>query len=136
MKRINFKNDKGISMIDVIIAIIILTLFVSIIGSLYYQILYYNRAIKMNAKAVSYAVTIAEYTDKIEYEDVKEDLLNENVKQKYGLEDGFEAKIKVENYSDIDQTKEDVIKIITITIDYEFLNETRSYEIKKLKIKE
>lgn len=136
MKKINLKNNKGISMVDVIIAMMILTLFVGVIGSLYYQIVYYNSAIKMNAKAVSYAITIAEDTDKMAYEDVNSDWLNQIAKERYAIENGFIVEINVENYSNIDSSKEDIIKIVSIKVNYEFLNEARSYEIKKLKIKE
>lgn len=132
MKKLDFKNNKGISMTDIVIAVIILTMFASIIVSYYYKIVYYNNSIKMNAKAVSYAITIAEDIDKILYEDVETDLL----KDKYKLEDKFEAEVIVKKYKDINPSVEDIIKIVTITINYEFIDENKIYKIEKIKIKE
>ncbi len=135
MKKINWKTNRGVTMTDVIIAIIILSLFVGVISSLYYKIAYYNNAIRMNAMAVHYAVRIAEDTDKMIYEDVG-DNLNESIKTNYNLPDTFTANIMVKKYNEEDTTKQDIIKIVTIKIDYEFMNDKKSYEIKKLKIKE
>lgn len=132
MKKLDFKSNKGISMADIIIAVIILIMFAGVICSFYYKIVYYNNSIKMNAKAVSYAITIAEDIDKILYEDVETDLLRD----KYELADRFEAEVTVKKYKEINPSAEDIIKIVTITINYEFLNENKVYQIEKIKIKE
>ena len=69
------------------------------------------------------------------YEEVTE-TLNENIKSNYNLPDSFTANITVKKYNEEDTSKQDIIKIVTIKIDYNFMNETKSYELKKLKIKE
>lgn len=135
MKKINWKQNKGISTVDIVVAMIILTLFVGVIGSLYYQIAYHNAAIRMNAMAVNYAVKIAENIDKITYEEVEE-TLNETLKIDFEIKEAFNPTIKVENYNEEDLSKEDIIKKVTIKIDYNVMDESRSYEIIKLKIKE
>lgn len=135
MKKINWKTNRGVTMTDVILAMIILSLFVGVISSLYYKIVYYNNSIRMNAMAVHYAIRIAEDTDKMTYEEVEE-TLNENIKANYDLPDSFTANITVKKYNEEDTSKQDIIKIVTIKIDYNFMNETKSYELKKLKIKE
>ena len=135
MKKINWKQNKGISTIDIVVAIIILTLFVGVIGSLYYQIAYHNAAIRMNAMAVNYAVKIAENIDKITYEEVQE-TLNDTLKTEFEIKEAFNPTIQVENYNEEDLSKEDIIKKVTIRIDYNIMDESRSYEIIKLKIKE
>lgn len=135
MKKINWAQNKGISTIDIVIAIIILSLFVGVVGSLYYQIAYHNNAIRMNAMAVNYAVKIAENIDKITYEEVEE-TLNDTLKTEYDILDAFSASIEVKKYNEEDLEKEDIIKIVTIKIDYNFMDESKSYELIKLKIKE
>ena len=135
MKKINWKQNKGISTVDIVVAMIILTLFVGVIGSLYYQIAYHNAAIRMNAMAVNYAVKIAENIDKITYEEVEE-TLNEVLKIDFEIKEAFNPTMKVENYNEEDLSKEDIIKKVTIKIDYNVMDESRSYEIIKLKIKE
>lgn len=122
-------------MVDIIIAMFILTMFVGVIGSLYYQIVLNSNLIRMNAVAVHYAIKIAENTDKISYEEVTDEL-NTTVKESFAIPDNFTVHIQVSPYNEQDASKEDIIKMVTIHIDYQCLNETRSYELKKLKIKE
>lgn len=129
------KANNGISMTDVIIAIIILCMFVGVIGNLYYQISLQSNFIRLNTMAVYYTVKIAEDIDKMPYEEVTNDL-NTNIKTTYQIPDLFNAIIEVQNYNEIDTTKEDIIKIVTIKIEYEFNKQTKYYEIEKLKIKE
>lgn len=116
-------------MTDVVIAMVILSMFVGLISSLYYNIAYGNYSIRYDAMAVAYAVKIAENTDKLTYDEVVTGL-------NYELEEGYIATVEVENYNHDDETKEDVIKTVTITIDYSFMNTEKSYTLKKLKIKE
>lgn len=122
-------------MTDIIIAIVILSMFVGLIGSLYYNIAYSNNSIRMDATAAYYAIKIAEATDKMTYEEVEESL-NGTLEEKYNLPENFNASIQVENYNENDSEKLDIIKTVTIKIDYSFMKESKIYELKKLKIKE
>ena len=90
----------------------------------------------MGAIAVDYAVKEAEYIDKIAYEDVQTS--DEKITQINGEDviDKFTVKLDVENYNDADETKKDIIKKVTITVNYNILKEEKSYKIEKLKIKE
>ena len=136
MKTIKLNSNKGVTIPDVIIAMIILSLFVGVISSLFYQIVSHNNAIRYNAVAVNYAVKIAEDIDKMTYEEVVEEDLNESLQETYGYGDNIQIDIQVEKYSDEDASKKDLIKIVTITVQYEYMNSNQSYELKKLKIKE
>lgn len=135
MNKIKLKSNKGVSIPDVIIAIIILMMFVGVIGSLYYQILLNNNLIKMNAMAVYYTVKIAEDIDKMTYEEVTNDI-NTSLKDKYDILESYNATVEVQNYNQIDTSKQDIIKIVTINIEYTCFTETQSYKVQKLKIKE
>lgn len=129
------KSRKAISLVDIIIAMSILIMFISVIGSLYYQIILNSNMIRINATAVSYAVKIAEDIDRISYENVTDDL-NTNIKERYALHDNFTASVNIKNYNENDDTKQDIIKIVTINIKYNYLDTSGEYTIKKLKIKE
>lgn len=129
------KSNKGISMTDIIVAIFILTMFVGLIGSIYYQIALNNGLIKMNAMAVYYGVKIAEDIDIMTYEEVTNDL-NNLIKDNYDILKTFNIKIDVNNYNSKDTSKQDILKIVDINIEYTFLNKTENYKIKKLKVKE
>lgn len=135
MEKTSLKQNKGMTMTDVIAAIIILCLFTGIIGNLYYQIVFNSNMIKLNSTAVYYVVKISEEIDKISYEEVTSELAN-TLKEKYSIPDSYVITINVENYNKDDASKEDIIKIVTIKAEYECFKEKRQYEIKKLKIKE
>lgn len=135
MKKIGLKQNKGMTMTDIIISIIILCLFTGVIGNLYYQIVFNNNMIKMNSIAVYYVVKISEEIDKISYEEVTSELAN-TLKEKYSIPDSYVITINVENYNKDDSSKEDIIKIVTIKAEYKCFKEEQKYEIKKLKIKE
>ena len=132
----NIKSNRGVSITDVVIALIILTIFTGVIGNLIYQIAYNNAALRVNAIAVDYAVKEAEYIDKIAYEDVQTS--NEKITQINGKDvlDAFTVKLEVEDYKGNDETKQDIIKKVTITVNYNILKDEKSYKIEKLKIKE
>ncbi len=135
MKLKKCRENKGISMADVAIAILILCLFAGTIGSLYYELASYTAEIRSNAMAIHYAVKIAESTDKMLYEEVQESL-NQDINNTYSLPENFSANIEVKNYNENDSSKQDIIKILKITINYQFLGKSRVYTIQKLKIKE
>ena len=132
----NIKSNRGVSITDVVIALIILTIFTGVIGNLIYQIAYNNAALRVNAIAADYAVKEAEYIDKIAYEDVQTS--NEKITQINGenVLDAFTIKLDVEDYKANDVTKQDIIKKVTITVNYNILKDEKSYKIEKLKIKE
>jgi hypothetical protein len=129
------KNNKGASLVDVVVSILILSLFAGIIGSLFYQIGYYSNLAKYNALATHYAVKVAEDIDKMAYESVTNQL-NTNIIPNYNVRDGYEIRLDVRNYNDRDNTKQDILKIVTINVDYSFRGRTETYKIEKLKVKE
>ena len=86
--------------------------------------------------AVNYAVIILEDTDRLPYAEVTTENLMNNVQDRYYMSDNYTANIEVTNYSDIDSTKEDIIKIVKVTISYKLRDQEYSYTVQKLKIKE
>lgn len=132
----NIKSNRGVSITDLVIALIILSVFAGVIGNLLYQLAYNNASLRMSAIAADYAVKEAEYIDKIAYEDVQ--TLNEKITQINGEDvlEAFTIKLYVENYNNADETKKDIIKKVTITVNYNILKDEKSYKIEKLKIKE
>ena len=135
MKKINLKQNKGITMTDIVIAIIILCLFTGVVGNLYYQILSRSSMIRSNGVAIYYVVQVAERIDKIAYEEVTNEL-SASLKDELLIPDSFDITINVEKYSEMDTSKEDIIKLVTIKAEYEVLKEKKEFTIKKLKIKE
>ena len=147
MKKNFLKQNKGISMTDIVISIIILSLFVGLIGQMYYSISLNNLKIRSNAIATSYTVKLAEDIDKMAYGDVTKEKLEELLsdREKYDYPDSdqlsFRIGVEVKNYKE-EQEKQgksiekDVIKIVEITTKYNTYGEEQTYLINKLKIKE
>lgn len=136
MKILNkLKLNMGATLTDVVVAMLIIMLFTGILTTTFSNIYKNNIHIKMNAIAVDYAIKILEDIDKMPYEEV-ENSLNEEINTKYGDYKNYEAHINIENYNKDDKNKEDIIKIITLTIKYKVLDSDEQYIIKKLKIKE
>ena len=129
------KSNNAISMVDIIIAVVVLSLFVGVIGSLYYQIAFNSSLIKNNAVATYYAIKIAEDIDIMPYEEVST-TINENLKTKYEIPDNFNVTVEVKNYNEEDTTKEDILKIVTINIEYTCLKQNQKYKLEKVKVKE
>ena len=120
---------------DVVIGMLILCLFVGVIGGLFYQIGLNSKIMESNAVATNYAIKIAEDIDKMAYDDVTNNL-NSTLLTGYNIQDNFSVNIDVKNYNESDPSKEDIIKIVDITVNYNIFDRDETYKIKKLKIKE
>lgn len=136
MKNIKkIKSNKAMTMTDVVIGMLIIIIFTGILTSSFYQIYKYNISIKMNALALEYSIKILEDIDKMPYEEVNNQL-NDSLKENYKIREGYNAYIEIKNYNEEDKTKEDIIKIVTLTIKYKEIEKEQEYTVKKLKIKE
>lgn len=135
MKFNKIKSTRGVSIADIVIAIMVLAIFVGTIGTLISKVVRNNNLIYLNAIATDYTIKISEYIDKIAYSEVNEEL-KDSVIEKFDILEQFTPNITIENYSDLEEGKEDIIKIVTITMDYSYLGEDLSYQIKKIKVKE
>ncbi len=130
------KENKAAMGVDIAVSLIVLSLFAGLIASMFVEIFYQNISIRMNAMAVNYAIIILEDTDRLPYAEVTTENLMGNIRERYLMSDNYTANIEVTNYSDIDSTKADIIKIVKVTISYELQDENYSFTVEKLKIKE
>lgn len=131
----NMKSNRAATMTDVVVAIMIMIMFTGILTTSFYRMFKHNISIRMNAIAVDYAIKILEDIDKISYEEVNNDL-NDILNEKYNINSNYIVSLEVENYNKDDQNKEDIIKTISLTINYNVLNESKLYKVKKIKVKE
>ena len=136
----NIKNDNGVTMIDIVIGVLIIIIFVTILTTSFYRIYKHNASQRIDASVVDCCVKICEYVDEIMYNDVSNDLnstIKQTLQQKYEdytIPDNYNITIDVQNYNSIDPTKEDIIKIVNVKIQYESIDETKEYTIKNLRI--
>lgn len=128
------KTNKASTLLDVVTGMAILILFIGILTTTFFQIYKYNMSIRLNAVAVNYTIKILEDIDKMPYEDVTNEL--NNSLNKYNIENNFNVSLDIQNYNKDDASREDIIKIVTITMKYNGLGPEEQFTIKKLKIKE
>lgn len=128
--QLNIASNKGFTMTDVVIALIIFTIFTGTIGSFMYASYKMNLQTKMSGSAVNYAMEILEDIDKIAYEEVTNGIESKYI-QKYAIPSGFRLSIQVSNYKE-----EDIIKKVKVTVSYELAKNTQDIVIERMKIKE
>ena len=129
------KSQKGFTMQDLIIACLILTLFVGLIGTLMYNSYYNNLRAELSANMTIYAVKILEDIDKISYEDVQTKT-GSDYEEQFNIPAGYIVELNISNYGEAVGNVEDVIKIIKLKISYTFQGKTEDFVVQKLKIKE
>ena len=132
MKKIckKLKSEKGFTMQDVIIGIVILIVFAGTIASSYLAIYKVQAQTEATAVASLYGIQILEDIDRISYEQVKNGMEQE-YKKTYGISDAMNLKIEVSQY-DPDNT----IKSVKLTLTYEIAGNQEDLVLEKLKIKE
>ena len=124
------KSNKGFTMQDVIIGMVILTIFAGTIAGSYLAIYKIQAQTQMTAVASLYGIQILENIDRIAYEDVKNGM-EDNYKQAYNISDKMDLKIEVSPYG-----TEDTLKMIRLTLTYEIAGNTEELVLENLKVKE
>lgn len=138
----NLREQKGFAGSDIIIAVIILFIFVSLIATLFYNFNTSNKDIERKSEAVNIAVTEIEQIKNNSF-DVYEGISvangtnvivsNEPVTGKTG----YYKTIEIQDYNDIDPEKQaDVVKKVTVTITYKFKNQEQTVELETIISKE
>lgn len=124
------KSNKGFTMQDVIVAMLILTIFAGLICGTYTLIYKIQLQTKLSSQVAVYAIQILENTDKISYDEVTNGM-EEHYRTEYNIPNTINLKMKVNNYN-----TQNTIKQIRLTISYEFQGETDELVMEKFKAKE
>lgn len=139
-KLINIKSNKAITGTDISIAVIIIIMFVSIITTAYYN--YYLTITSKNRSAVATncIIDVIENVQIMQYENINDESVKLLIKQLYDnktLPEQYTMKAKVEKYNQTvgNEKKKDLIKKITVTVEYIVGKKTQKLEINKLIIK-
>ena len=128
------RADSGVTLIDLIIALAVITLFVGLISGLFYSSFKINLQSKISGAGIYYAMEILEDIDKIPYEEVQNGM-ESSYRDKFSIPTSFNLKIDVSNYNE-GNDRDDVIKNVNLTITYEYAGESETTVSKKLKVKE
>lgn len=124
------KSNKGFTLQDVAIAIVILVLFTGLICGLYTSIYKIQAQTKLNSTATLYAIRILENIDKISYDEVNETQIPK-WKTEYAIPDGMKIELATSQYN-----TENTIKKVILKISYEFSGKTETLLLEKYKAKE
>lgn len=134
MSNLNLKSEKGFTMTDLVVAIMIFSIFTGIIGTLMFSSFKTNLQTEMADIAGNYAIQILEDIDKITYDEVKNEMENK-YKSKFKIPEGFDLNIEVSNYNE-GNNKEDLIKKVKLTITYKLGEKSEKIVFNRLKVKE
>lgn len=129
------KTEKGFTLQDLVIACLIITLFVGIIGTLMYLVYKTNIKADLTSQMCVYAVQILEDIDKISYEEAQT-MTGSAYKEKFSIPSGFNVQLEFSNYGEGVENIQDVMKIVNLRISYTILGEEEEFTVQRLKIKE
>lgn len=140
------RKEKGLTGVDIIISIFVITIFVAIIGNLIINVNLNNKSIERRTIATSYAIQEIEKIKSLKYQ---EQYNNKGLKGKEILEQkeiyqnekftGYNKTIYIEDYISIIQNGEkepNIVKQITIEISYLLGNKNQTVELSTYIVKE
>lgn len=130
-----FNENKGFTGIDISIALVVMLALVSLIASLIYSFNQASQGVDRKGEATYLSIQVIEAIKQMEYDDISEDLTIDTISNSTGnnidVKEGYNVKLGVENYKDRveDDSLEDVIKIVTVTVEYSLGNNTENVEL-------
>ena len=133
-----YKNNKGVTLVDVTIAAIIISIFTGVIATLMYKSYAMAIEIEQTANANAYATIILEKSDEKPFDVIDDNFLStiageiEVDTTKYRI--SFEAN-EIENNTSYQIEGEDIFKEVKVTVEYGKDFE-KKITLKKLKVKE
>lgn len=137
-----FKKNNGFTGIDIALAVLIITIFMSVITSLYVNLYTSNIDILRREQAVGYATSILEKIDELYYNEVNNENFEVNEesngkKMIAGIEidKGYNVDINIQTYNP-ENLDVDFVKTINLTINYEVGNKQKNVNFTKIKEKE
>lgn len=132
------KENSGITGIDLVIAIIIMSIFIGVITSLMTGIYKQSLEIQASSNAMAYATIVLEKTDEKSFEEVQEPNFIENLSKsgEINIPEDYEVTFEVSNPDNVSEEVSSVIKKVAVTVKYKINNEEKSILISKLKVKE
>lgn len=130
MKKI-ISNNKGVTGIDLTVAIIILTLYTGIIVTLMSNTYRTSIEIQMGANAMSYATMVLEKVDEKAYEEIDNNFVTKlKSSGEVQMNDNYTVEIST------NELEENMFKKVQVSVKYNLNGEEKSIVINKLKIKE
>lgn len=132
-------SEKGYTGVDVAIAVIVLTMFISLIAVLIYRFNSSSGELQKKSEALVIAIDEIEKVkfkgfetyEKMNKETTEDENGQSLIKQETG-KDGFYKTISVQDYTDIEGNEgkeKDIVKRVTVTISYMFQGKEQNLEL-------
>lgn len=126
------KDEKGFSGIDITVAVIIIMLFMSLVGTVFYNITISSKALERKTEATYIAVDVIEKIKALDYDGIivgeyNDDGINYTVSNltgilknnnQYNPTEGYSLSVKIENYNPDNESDYDLVKIINVKVEY------------------
>lgn len=133
--KIKLRENKGFTQVDIVVSIIILMLFTTLVSTLFYNSYISAVSSKRHSEATTYLSKIFESIELISYDNLEneiKDVINkidsnklsgtivENGNAQKNLSTPYKAEVEIMNYNQMEGNtdKEDLVKLITVTIKY------------------
>lgn len=136
MKRQKYINERGVTQADIIVAVVIIMLFVSVITTGFYN--YYKSIQSKNRVtiATSIVVDIIENVEMLQYDEVTKENINnivETLKSDGTISKSYTVTTDLQNYNETEGNtdKKDLIKILKVKVAYGD-NDIENLEITRL----
>lgn len=132
-----FVSEKGFTTTDIIISVIIIVLFISIITTSFYNYYISIQAKDRKTMAINIIIDVIENVEIMNYDNINQDSINslvDNLKNNGTIPNNYNINTILQNYNEIEgnEGKQDLIKILTVTINYSIGNKTENIEISRL----
>ena len=125
------KNEKGFTGVDIAISVVILMVFVTVITSMFYNLTVTSKRIERKTEATSIAIKTIETMKILEFDKLTEGMdledINNLISDKIEVPNGYTVTVSVDN-----STYADVIKIISVQVDYKMGKQEETINIETL----
>lgn len=149
------ENEKGITGIDLTIAVILIMMLLSVILALFYNNYLNSQATKRNAEANTFVTNLFTYAETLDYAEVTETTLRTYINSEFGKYNvvaqenegdtennlnnhSYSMYVTVTNYKDMPENQgkdlQDYIKLIQVKVSYNVGNKIDSEEFSTLKV--
>lgn len=130
-------SQKGLTAADIAIAVIIIVIFVGTISSGFYNYYMASTSVSRGSAALSYTIDVIETVEQMNYEDVTEENINREIQELYNkkaISTPYKVTATVQKYNEIqgNENKKDLIKILTVTVNYEMNKKVEKIQISRL----
>lgn len=134
------KKEEGFTTADIAVSVILLVMFVSVIASAFYNYYLTINAKNRNAIATNVIIDVIEFVKIKEYEEVANENTIKWIQELYAnktIPNQYKVTMQVQKYNEMvgKQGKQDIIKKLTVQVEYPVGQQTKKIDTSTLIIK-